>query len=225
MGKQVWLSPGYSTRPVGRRRLSAAEAPVLPAHPRQEGSFQMTKDLLPLRAGEPTVVVRPAPHYRVYELREAFQAPIVPGRRHSPLTDGLAYGLRGLGAHRRNKAHEELPMATMDQSSSREVQGMPEVSAHSAENSGDSGASEMDSKTVRRLSRNLCVPVASFTTRVQAFSVPADRPRWVRPSLPRHADSEDNRAPERGVGTSRRDLPHRGPILETRLRQTAARSV
>src|SRR5262249_23934295 len=69
---------------------------------------EMPEHLNALRAIEPPVVVQPARHHRVGEARQILQALVVPGGRHPPVADGLAYRRGGLGADRRQERYEKL---------------------------------------------------------------------------------------------------------------------
>src|SRR5262245_35260332 len=68
----------------------------------------MAEHLNALRAIEPPVVIQPAPHHWVAEVRQILQALVVPGGCHSPSADGLADLLGRLGADRRQETNEEL---------------------------------------------------------------------------------------------------------------------
>src|ERR1700748_397238 len=73
----------------------------------------MPQDLEKFRPVEPAVVVHPAPHRRVECSSQIFQALVVPGRSHPPVTDGLPDRFGGLGADRWQEAHEVLPPAIL----------------------------------------------------------------------------------------------------------------
>src|SRR5262245_41512768 len=87
---------------------SALEPLVLPSHPMSEGLIKVAEHLNALRAIEPPVVVQPAPHHRVSEVRQILQALVIPGGCHSPSADGLADLLGGLCANRRQEIDKEL---------------------------------------------------------------------------------------------------------------------
>src|SRR5213594_3901505 len=73
----------------------------------------MAKDLNTPRPVEPPVVVHPATHSRIDETRKIFQALVIPGGSHPPFADRPPDLLGRLRADRRQKAHEELPVAIL----------------------------------------------------------------------------------------------------------------
>jgi hypothetical protein len=73
----------------------------------------MAKDLNTLRPVKPTIVVHPATHSRIDESREIFQTLVVSGGSHPPFADGLPDLLGSFRTDRRQKAHEELPIAIL----------------------------------------------------------------------------------------------------------------
>src|SRR5215831_8260692 len=94
--KQLGVPSHDAPQPVHRRTFSAFEPLELPSHPLSEGLVEMPEHLNALRAIEPPVVIQPAPHHRVGEARQVLQALVIPGGRHPPFADGLAYRLGGL---------------------------------------------------------------------------------------------------------------------------------
>src|SRR5262249_33440745 len=106
--KQLGVPSRDAPQPVHRRSFSAFEPLELPSRPLSEGLVEMPEHLNALRAIEPPVVVQPAPHHRVGEPRQILQALVVPGGRHPPVADGLAYRRGGLGADRRQETYEKL---------------------------------------------------------------------------------------------------------------------
>src|SRR3954462_11919238 len=107
--KQVGNAAGDPPQPVHRRTLPAPEPRVLPLRPFPESLIEVTEHLNAPRAIEPPVVVQPAPHHRVHKASQILQALVVPGGRHPPVADGLPDRRRGLGADRRQEAHEVSP--------------------------------------------------------------------------------------------------------------------
>ena len=83
----------------------------------------MPEHLNTLRTIEPPVVVQPSPHHRVGEARQVLQALVVPGGRHSPIADGLAYRLGCFGTDGRQEADEEFSPPVLRPS---RVEGVPE---------------------------------------------------------------------------------------------------
>src|ERR1700736_1208828 len=83
----------------------------------------MAEHLNTLRAIEAPVVVHPAPHHRVGEASKVLQALVIPGGRHPPLADGLAYRPGGLGADRRQETNEKLSPPVLRSS---RLEGIPE---------------------------------------------------------------------------------------------------
>src|SRR5215467_3184687 len=106
--KQLGVPSRDAPQPVHRRAFSALEPLVLPSRPTSEGLIKMAKHLNALRAIEPPVVIQPAPHHRVGEVRQILQTLVVPGGCHPPIADCMADLLGGLGADRRQEADEEL---------------------------------------------------------------------------------------------------------------------
>src|SRR5215831_3834484 len=121
--KQLGVPPRDASQPVHRRAFSAFEPLKLPSHPLSEGLVEMPEHLNALRAIEPPVVVQPAPHHRVGESRQILQALVIPGGRHPPVADGLAYRLGGLGTDRRQETYEKLSPPVL---CSSRVEGVPE---------------------------------------------------------------------------------------------------
>src|SRR5215469_2526134 len=121
--KQLGVPSRDAPQPVHRRSFSAFEPLELPSRPLSEGLVEMPEHLNALRAIEPPVVVQPAPHHGVGEARQILQALVVPGGRHPPVADGLAYHRGGLGADRRQETYEKLSPPVL---CSSRVEGVPE---------------------------------------------------------------------------------------------------
>src|SRR3982751_1421671 len=107
--EQVGIAAGDAPQPVHRRTLPASEPRVLPLRPFPESLVEGAEHLNAPRAIEPPVVVQPAPHHRVRKASQILQALVIPGGRHPPVADGLPDRRRGLGADRRQEAHEVSP--------------------------------------------------------------------------------------------------------------------